>query len=117
MKQIIITLTFLFFLNSQSQTINGVPFSEIDSPYVQIVGQPKLMSSKITVFVDFGQNTKAFGSAKKQFSILDKNGKKIVFNSMIDALNFMTRIGYKLEQVYTTTSQGNTISYHYLMSK
>ena len=75
------------------------------------------MSNKITVFVDFGQNTKAFGSLKNQFYILDSKGKKVVFNPMINALNFMTQIVYKLEQVYTIVAGGNTASYHYLMCK
>ena len=66
--------------------------------------------------IDFGQSTKLFGNNKKQFSILDKNNKKVEFNSMIDALNFMTKNGYKFEQAYVLTV-GNSNTYNYLMSK
>tara|TARA_B110000003_G_scaffold22010_1_gene21258 strand:+ start:295 stop:654 length:360 start_codon:yes stop_codon:yes gene_type:complete len=116
MKKLIYIIVFLFSFNSFSQSINGVPFTEIDSPFIQIVGTVKLLSSKVTVMIDFGQSTKLFGNSKKQFSILDKENKKVVFNSMIDALNFMTKNGYKFEQAYVLTV-GNSNTYHYLMSK
>ena len=116
MKKLIYIIVFLFSFNSFSQSINGVPFTEIDSPFIQIVGTVKLLSSKVTVMIDFGQSTKLFGNNKKQFSILDKNNKKVEFNSMIDALNFMTKNGYKFEQAYVVTV-GNSNTYHYLMSK
>ena len=116
MKNLFFILSFLFFLNSQSQTINGVPFSEIESPFIKIVGTAKILSSKVKIYIDFGQNSKLFGSAKKQFAILDSNGKAMEFNSMIDALNFMTEIGYKFEQAYTVTAGNSSVS-HYLMSK
>tara|TARA_B100000767_G_C19363224_1_gene368689 strand:+ start:126 stop:485 length:360 start_codon:yes stop_codon:yes gene_type:complete len=116
MKNLIYIIAFLFSFNSFSQSINGVPFSEIDSPFIEIVGTAKLLSSKITIMIDFGQSTKLFGNNKKQFSILDKDNKKVVFNSMIDALNFMTTNGYKFEQAYVVTV-GNSSTYHYLMSK
>tara|TARA_B110000003_G_C16322112_1_gene407261 strand:+ start:110 stop:463 length:354 start_codon:yes stop_codon:yes gene_type:complete len=116
MKNLIFSIAFLFCLNSFSQSINGVSFSEIETPFIEIVGTAKFLSSKITISIDFGQSTKLFGSSKKQFSILDKDNKKVQFNSMIDALNFMTENGYKFEQAYVVTS-GNSSTYHYLMSK
>ena len=116
MKNIIFILLFIFSFSTYSQSINGVPFSEIDSEYIQIVGTAKVLSSKVTINIDFGQSTKLFGSSKKQFSILNKDNKKVEFNSMIDALNFMTKNGYKFEQAYVVTT-GNSSTYHYLMSK
>ena len=116
MKTFLHFIILFFCLNTYSQSINGVPFSEIDSPFIQIVGSAKILSSKVTITIDFGQSTKLFGNSKKQFSILDKNNKKVQFNSMIDALNFMTKNGYKFEQAYVVTAQ-NSSTYHYLMSK
>ena len=116
MKNIIATLVLLFTVSSFSQTINGVPFSDIDTPFIEIVGTGKLLTNKVSVEIDFGQRTKFFGSAKKQTAIVDAQGNKVVFNSMIDALNFMTTNGYKFEQAYAVTI-GNTNVYHYLLSK
>ena len=116
MKKITYIILFVFSISTYSQSINGVPFSDIDSEYIEIVGTAKILSSKVTVNIDFGQSTKLFGSSKKQFSILDKDNKKVEFNSMIDALNFMTKNGYKFEQAYVVTT-GNSNTYHYLMRK
>ena len=68
MKNILFIILFIFSFSAHSQSINGVPFSEIDSEYIQIVGTAKVLSSKVTINIDFGQNTKLFGSSKKQFS-------------------------------------------------
>tara|TARA_A100001015_G_C14756824_1_gene619807 strand:+ start:30 stop:380 length:351 start_codon:yes stop_codon:yes gene_type:complete len=115
MRHIILLLLFIPAI-TYSQSINGVPFSEIDSEYIEIVGTAKALSNKVTINIDFGQSTKLLGSSKKQFSILDKDNKKVEFNSMIDALNFMTKNGYKFEQAYVITAGGSNV-YRYLLSK
>ena len=115
MKKIILLLLFIPTITF-SQSVNGVPFAEIDTPFIEIVGTQKALLSKVTIFIDFGQRTKLFGSNKKQFSILDSDGKKVEFNSMIDALNFMTLNGYVFEQAYAVSVGPNNV-YHYLMSK
>jgi len=115
MRHIILLLLFIPAI-TYSQSINGVPFSEIDSEYIEIVGTAKALSNKVTINIDFGQSTKLLGSSKKQFSILDKDNKKVEFNSMIDALNFMTKNGYKFEQAYVITTGGSNV-YRYLLSK
>ncbi len=115
MKKLILILLFIPAI-TYSQSINGVPFSEIDSEYIEIVGTAKALSNKVTINIDFGQSTKLLGSSKKQFSILDEDNKKVEFNSMIDALNFMTKNGYKFEQAYVVTTGGSNV-YRYLLSK
>ena len=115
MKKLIIILLFIPAI-TYSQSINGVPFSEIDSEYIEIVGTAKALSNKVTINIDFGQSTKLLGSSKKQFSILDEDNKKVEFNSMIDALNFMTKNGYKFEQAYVVTTGGSNV-YRYVLSK
>ena len=103
---------------SYSQTINGVPINEIDTPYVQIVGSERLMSNKVNIELNFGQNTKFFGNSKKESAVLDANGKQVKFNSMVDALNFMVSNGYELDQAYAFVPDGGSGPvYHYLMKK
>ena len=118
MKHLLFTLTFLFSLSSFSQTINGVPIDEIDTPYVQIVGSSRLMSNKVNIELNFGQNTKFFGNSRKESAILDANGKQVKFNSMVDALNFMVSNGYELDQAYAFVPDGGSGPvYHYLLRK
>jgi len=121
MKKILILLCVLFAVSSmQAQTVNGIPLSELDVEYVMIVGTGKFMSNKVTIELDFGQHTKFFGGGKEQ-RLLDENGKKLELNSMIDALNFMSKFGYKFVNAYVITSEkgigGTQNVYHWILQK
>lgn len=107
---------FLFFSYFvQAQTINNIPLKELDVDYILIVGEGKLFSDKVNVKIDFGQNTKYFSSKEEMF-IKDKDETRIKFNSMVDALNFLSRNGFQFVQAYAITI-GNQNVYHYLMRK
>ena len=96
MKKIII-LSFLFFLiqlSAYSQTVNDIPIKDINTEYVQIIGMPgKVFSNKIQIVIDFGQKQSTAFDRKN--IIRDSDGKKLDFNSMIDALNFLNDNGYE----------------------
>lgn len=107
---------FLFFSYFvQAQTVNNIPLKELDVDYILIVGEGKLFSDKVSVKIDFGQNTKYFSSKEEMF-IKDKDETRIKFNSMVDALNFLSRNGFQFVQAYAITI-GNQNVYHYLMRK
>lgn len=95
--------------------INGIPISDIDVTYAQIIGFSRLLSSKITVRLDFGQERTLFGS-RRATQIIDENGNPIIFTSMIDALNFMHQQGYEFVQAYTETINEEHET-HYLLRK
>lgn len=99
----------------KSQTVNNVPIKDLDVEYIQIVGRQKFLSSKVNVEIDFGQDAPLFGSARHTI-IKDKDGIKMVFNSMVLALNFMTKYGYEFVQAYTTHGEDSSTVY-YLMRK
>ena len=69
------------------------------------------MSKKVTVRVDFGQESKLFSDGTR---ITDVSGKIKAFNSMIDALNFMGEKGWEFVQAYTI-SVGNQNEYHWII--
>lgn len=83
--------------------------------YCELLGQGRFMSNKVTVSVDFGQYTSFWKSYSNQF-LVDENGKKIKFNSMVDAMNYMGRLGWEFEQAYVVTV-GQQNVYHWLLSK
>ena len=116
MKKIIFTfiLAFSSMLIAEAQTVNDVPIEEIDVEYMQIVGTSKLLSNKVTIEVDFGQENKYFDA--KDTQIRDEDNKKVKFNSMIDALNFFSKHGYEFVTAYTL-SINNQAVYHYLLQK
>ena len=111
-------LIVTFFIGShffaQSQTVNGKPISEIDVEYVQIVGTAKLLITKVSINIDFGQENKLFNA--KDTQVRDKEGNLKTFNSMIDALNFMSGNGYDFVEAYVITVANQNV-YHYLLKK
>ena len=48
---------------------------------------------------DFGQQDKAM--VIKDTEIRDENDRPVEFNSAVDALNFMSTLGYEFVQAYT----------------
>ena len=83
--------------------------------YCEIVGESNLLQTKVRVAVDFGQEINYWTQYRDKF-LVDENGKRIKFNSMIDALNYMAKLGWKFEQAYVVSTQ-NQLVYHYLLSK
>ena len=115
MKKILLFIALIYSSTIFSQTVNDIPIKEIDVAYVQIVGTSKLMSKKVSIQIDFGQETKFFSGGREAI-VKDARGKPTKFNSMIDALNFMNENGYDFVSAYTLT-MGNQNVYHFLLRK
>ena len=87
--------------------------------YCEIVSFSRnLFSNKTTVEFDFGQAA-SFWSNDRQ--IVDENGRAITFNSVLDAVNYISNRGWVFEQMYIVQSiskgDSNSPAYHWIMSK
>ena len=80
--------------------------------YRRLVGTPRLLSDKIDVSVDYGQETGFFEDTR----IKDEDGKTKKFNTMIDALNYMGKDGWRLSETYITVVN-NVAIYHWILEK
>lgn len=95
MKRILIILISVFYCSSfNAQTVNGVPIEEIPVRFVNLVADQQGMNPyKLNIFLDYGQMT----SLKDEKGyIIDKEGKRMTFVGMINALNFLDKKGFKL---------------------
>ena len=84
--------------------------------YCELLGTQGLFTKKVTVSVDFGQQSRFFSND----TLVDEKGDVIIFNSMVDAMNYMGRLGWEFEQAYVVTlGSGSTSTnvYHWLLSK
>lgn len=118
MKKALSFLTILFFISASafSQTVNNIPIKDINAEYIQIKGAPgEAFNNNIRILIDFGQATRALTS--KEEIVRDVDGKKMKFNSMIDALNFMSANGYEFVQAYGVSISNKEIEHYYLMRK
>jgi len=86
--------------------------------YCEIVAKETgLLKKKIKVEVDFGEK-KGFFKELIGDPLKDKEtGKTICFNSIIDALNFMSSEGWLFVDAYSFSNQDNTPVYRYIMRK
>lgn len=116
MKKIILGCFMLFGYLSFGQTINGIPLKDLDVEYLQILGTSKMMSSKLTITIDMGQRTKLFSTNSDAISLKDEKGEPVIFNSMIDALNFMSANGYGFVAANVITVGGQNV-YQYLLKR
>ncbi len=89
-----------------------VPRDSLNYPtkYCLLLAYGKFMSNKVDIRIDYGQDSSFF----EDTMIRDKNGKKITFHSVIDALNYMESIGWEFIDAYAITI-GNQNVYHYLL--
>lgn len=81
--------------------------------YCEILGFQKMLSNKVAIQISFGQKLLFFSDRRLKDP---KTGKNRVFNSMIDALNYMGKNGWEFEQAYIVRIQNQNV-YHYLMKK
>lgn len=102
-------LMFCFLLKGQNVKSDSTKFT-----YCELVGTSKLLSNKVTVEIDFGQEMKFFSNNRYKDPA---TGKPAVFNSMIDALNFMGKAEWEFVQAYTIGSSQTGYVYHFLLKK
>jgi len=78
-----------------------------------VVGQSKVFSRKVTVTVDYGEKTGMFKDTRLRD---EQTGKVAKFNSMVDALNYMSEKGWNFVNAYAITT-GNQNVYHFLLKR
>jgi hypothetical protein len=111
---IVITIFSIFCISLKGQNIKT---DSTKFTYCELVGMQRLLSTKVTVEIDFGQRTTFFSDKRYKDPV---TGKPIVFNSMVDALNYMGKDQWEFVQAYTITYSVGTNSqnvYHFLLKK
>lgn len=112
MKKIILTAILLIAFTLSNMYSQDQPKPGKTFVYCELVGMGQLLSTKVTVMVDFGQKTKLFDDTR----LKDADGKPIKFNSMVDAMNYMGKDGWQFVQAYIVTLSNQNI-YHWLLKK
>lgn len=80
--------------------------------YCQIIATPRLLSNKVTIDIDLGEEKKFWADNR----LRNYEGKLRKFNTIIDALNFMGREGWVFINAYPVRN-GNSDVYHYGFKK
>ena len=107
----LLVLSFLFMLAL------GV-YAHNKRYYCEIKGVEKDFSSGLKIVFDFGNNPvySAWGGLKNKQKLVDENGEEILFNSMVDAGNYMSDKGWNFLQAYTSV-YGSQAIVHWIFYK
>ncbi|MFT3679038.1 MAG: hypothetical protein QM791_02120 [Ferruginibacter sp.] len=81
--------------------------------YCQVTIFDKMLSNKVTMDIDYGEER----SLWKDYRLIDENGKLMNFNSVVDAVNYIGKLGWKLVNAFPVTEKGDTKEYFYFFKK
>ena len=71
------------------------------------------MSYKVTIDIDYGEER----SAWKEHRLKDEEGKLKKFNTVVDALNYLGKMGWHLVNAFPVASTTISIVNHYVFKK
>ncbi|MDG2372423.1 MAG: hypothetical protein P8L83_07385 [Flavobacteriaceae bacterium] len=112
MKNLLFLLIILTSIFSYSQTVNGIPISELDAKYIRINSVAKILKPfQVKVFLDYGQISR-FKDIKKG-KVMDDDGKMYVFNGTMGVVNLLVDNGYRISHIYNSKDD----SVNYVMEK
>lgn len=80
--------------------------------YCQIIASPRLLSNKVTIDIDFGEEK----SIWRDNRLKTYDGRLKKFNTVIDALNYMGKDGWIFINAYPVTI-GTGVIYHFAFKK
>ncbi|MBI3139392.1 MAG: hypothetical protein HYZ15_12505 [Sphingobacteriales bacterium] len=107
MKSVLITLLLLATLPVLAQDSTKV------EQYCEVVATGRLLSNKVTIDIDYGEER----SIWKDHRLRTDEGKLKKFNSVIDAMNFLGKEGWKLVNAFPINIGNNPPVYHYVFRK
>lgn len=87
--------------------------------FCEIKGTNKALSAGLKIVFDFGESPvySIWNGLKSQQKMVDKNGKEIDFNSMVDAANYMSEKGWNFQQAYTSFYEEGNVIHHWIFYK
>lgn len=104
MKKLFIGVFLLVALTGLAQDTSKV------EQYCRLVAFNKLLSNKVNIDVDFGQERKFFSDNRLRD---EETGKIKKFNTVTDALNYLGSEGWILVNAYPVTEGSSSVYYFY----
>ena len=108
MKKILL-ISFVLLISLASSAQNDTTKVE---QYCQVIASPKLLSNKVTIDIDFGEEKSFWMDTRLKTDA----GKIKKFNTIIDALNYMGSLGWIFINAFPIRI-GETEIYHFAFKK
>ncbi|MEO8821798.1 MAG: hypothetical protein ABI267_00645 [Ginsengibacter sp.] len=107
MKKLIAVIALFISFNGYSQDTSKV------EQYCEMVATARLLSNKVTINIDYGEAKSIWNDNR----LREENGKLKKFNTIVDALNYLGKNGWKLLNAFPVPSVNATADYHYVFKK
>jgi hypothetical protein len=104
----LLLLLSFFFFNSYSQQDSA----KVEQ-YCEVVATGRILSNKVTIDIDYGEER----SIWKDHRLRNDEGNLKKFNSVIDAINYLGKDGWKLVNAFPINSGSGPAVYHYVFKK
>jgi len=106
-KVILFASLFIAFEGNAQQDTTRV------EQYCEVVATARILSNKVTIDIDFGEER----SIWKDNRLREDNGKLKKFNSVIDAINYLGKTGWRLVNAFPVSIGNGPMVYHYVFKK
>lgn len=120
MKLLLLSVLFIMLMHSSvAQSLNGNDLNSVEVEYIRIVAN----QNESDIYIDFGTHHNAprfnnrLAAPELRNVIKDDEGHEIIFASTIDALNFMSEIGYTLVATQKITAEKEVLLYYIMKQK
>lgn len=107
MKTFIALLALFISFHGYSQDTSKV------EQYCEMVATARLLSNKVTINIDYGEAKSIWNDNR----LREENGKVRKFNTIVDALNYLGKNGWKLLNAFPVPSANQTAEYHYIFKQ
>jgi hypothetical protein len=108
MKKLFLAMLLFISITSAAQDTTKV------EQYCKLLATGRLLSNKVTIDIDFGEERKLFGGDTRLKD--EETGKLKKFNSVTDALNYLGSQGWMLVNAFPIT-EGSSNVYHFYFKK
>jgi len=108
MKKLVIVLSLFISVQAAAQETSTV------EQYCKMVATGRLLSNKVTIDIDFGEERKLFGGDTRLKD--EETGKLRKFNSVTDAMNYLGGQGWSLVNAFPM-AEGSSSVYHFYFKK
>lgn len=110
MKKFLFALALLFVGSTAAFSqvvVDGVNINNLEEVnMIRMIAQERFLSNRVTIFIDYGQSVQ--GGARQRMEVINpRDGKRIRFNSVMHATNYLIDNGWEYVEAMVLPTEGN----------
>lgn len=90
--------------------VDGVNINNLQEvSMIRMIAQERFLSNRVTIFIDYGQSIQ--GGARQRMEVINpRDSKRIQFNSVMHATNYLIENGWDYVEAMVLPTEGNARS-------